>query len=151
MKKIGMHIVIILNFIACAGGNFDVQGFPPSISYDIPLGQLISNVDEAFNKPKRPNNFQSELTKVSEQEYQKLLLKASNESMPECFSTIEKAIRIKPQRPEAYILKGDLLIDHNKNYKEALTYYEQAILFDPTNAKLKRKIEQVRINLSGSN
>ncbi len=56
----------------------------------------------------------------------KALAAAQKKDFKTAGSVIDKAIRLQPREAKFYGLKGDLAL-HRKSYKQAVTYYEQAI------------------------
>lgn len=141
-KHIIILIVIQLLLTSCAGGNVDMDVFPPSLSYNISLGQIIENIKEATKKPQanNPSKLQHIARITENKEYVSLINKSKGENMPKCIDTINKAINLNPQCPDAYIVKGDLLAKYGKN-KQARKSYEFALELDPTNIEAQKRLQ----------
>ena len=75
-------------------------------------------------------------------------LLASRARWRECLETVEILLRRRPNDVAGLQLKGDVLTNLGRR-PEALAAYEAAAALDPSDANLKQKIEEVRVDVPG--
>lgn len=134
---------------SCAGGKLNTVVFPPSISYELPLGQIIQNFKMATEEPVANENIimQNSLRNDEKDTYSELMKKSKKGTIDDRLAYLNKAIDLSPQTPDAYISKADIKLD--LGFKDdALELYEYAFSLDNTNSILKEKIKTIKHNLN---
>jgi len=66
----------------------------------------------------------------------------------ECLEAVEDLLRLRPNEAAALEMKGDALTNLGRR-PEALAAYEAAATVDPSDANLRQKIEEVRVDVPG--
>ncbi|HLQ42478.1 MAG TPA: tetratricopeptide repeat protein, partial [Thermoplasmata archaeon] len=66
----------------------------------------------------------------------------------ECLESVEDLLRLRPNEAAALEMKGDALTNLGRR-PEALAAYEAAATVDPSDANLRQKIEEVRVDVPG--
>src|SRR5713101_33541 len=66
----------------------------------------------------------------------------------ECLESVEDLLRLRPNEAAALQMKGDALTNLGRR-PEALAAYEAAATVDPSDANLRQKIEEVRVDVPG--
>src|SRR5437879_11945662 len=64
----------------------------------------------------------------------------------ECLEAVEDLLRVRPNEAAALEMKGDALTNLGRR-PEALAAYEAAATVDPSDANLRQKIEEVRVDV----
>ncbi len=83
---------------------------------------------------------------VAQREVAKIL--ASQAKWRECLEAVDALLRRRPNDVASLQLKGDVLTNLGRR-PEALAAFEAAAALDPSDANLKQKIEEVRVDVPG--